>query len=365
MKHAFRFKADSLILIILVLFLGLTLSACSQAPDENTPTLTVTTVQTKVPILTPTPRPSPTPTLPPLGMAGNPVNIGFVIPAEDTNRMDSAEDIAFLIGEDTGYAVQSLIFPDFSSLAEAIQEGKVHLFWLSPLEYLYLNGLGTADVLLMSNHLGVFAYGVQFFTNATNGFTPYFDPETGQSQGDGVDALQQFAGTRPCFLNPESLPGYYVPKGLLAAASTPTLEPVFIYDYSAIIRALYIRGICDFGVGYAWVGDPRTAGDILQDIPDAQDRVEVIFQSDAIIPNIGLAASPNLPLNMQVRLQEAFLDFASITNGLPLISNGLNYDVEALKVVTDDFYTPLRVVIAPLELDFEAITTQSRSYNEH
>ena len=360
MKKPIRQNFMFSFLVCLLICLGLFLSACGRKTSVVTPTVTDPAVQTEIPILTPTPRPSPTPTLPPLGMEGNPVIIGFIISSEDTGRIEAAEDIAFLIGEETGYAMESMIFSDFTSLADAILTGDIHLFWPSPLEYLYLNEQGSAEVLLMSNHLGVFAYGVQFMAHEAHDFTSYFDPETGQSQGTVVTALQQFAGTRPCFLNPDSLPGYYVPQGLLAEASTPILTPVFVYDYSAIIRALYVEGICDFGISYALVGDPRTAGDIIQDIPEAQDLVEVIWQTDGVIPNISLSASPGLPLNMQVQLQEAFLDLSDSTDRLALVSRAINYDVEAFKTVTDNFYNPLRVILVPLELDFKTITTQSQ-----
>jgi phosphonate transport system substrate-binding protein len=83
----------------------------------------------------------------------------------------------------------------------------VHLFWLKPLEYLYLNWEGAAEVMLMTNHLGVFAYGVQFMANVNSGFRPYFNPETGQNFGDPIEALQQFSGTRPCFIDPAINPG--------------------------------------------------------------------------------------------------------------------------------------------------------------
>ncbi|HCU57087.1 MAG TPA: hypothetical protein DF984_02480, partial [Anaerolineaceae bacterium] len=191
--------------------------------------------------------------------------------------------------------------------------------------------------------------------------TTYFDEETGQIMGNVIDALQQFAGTRPCFLNADSLPGYYVPQGLLAQTSTPILDPVFVYDYSAIIRALYIEGICDFGVTYALVGDPRLAGDILQDIPEAQDVVEIIWQTEGVIPNISLSASPELPLYLQVQLQEAFLDLPDLPDGLALVSSALNFDVEAFKTITDGFYNPLRGILAPLELDLQSMTTQTQA----
>ncbi len=361
MKRSNRKKPFLPFTMVLILCAGLIFSACGPKLTEAAPTVTQTAIQTEIPILTPTPRPSPTPTLPPLGTEGNPVTIGYVLSAEDIESISAAEDIAFLISKDTGYAIENLVFPDFASLAEAIHAGEVHLFWPKPLEYLYLSEQGVAEALLMTNHLGVFAYGVQFMANEAHGFTAYFDPETEQSQGNVIDALQQFAGTRPCFLNADSLPGYYVPQGLLAQTSTPILEPVFAYDYSAIIRALYIEGICDFGVTYALVGDPRLAGDILQDIPAAQDVVEVIWQTEGVIPNISLSASPNLPLNLQVQLREAFLDLPGTPNGLVLVSSALNFDVEAFKTIRDDFYNPLRGILAPLELDLQSMTTQTQT----
>ncbi|MBG0784135.1 MAG: PhnD/SsuA/transferrin family substrate-binding protein [Anaerolineaceae bacterium] len=361
MKRSNRNKSFLPLMTVFFLCVGLIFSACTAKTSEPTPTEAQAVLQTEVPILTATPRPTLTPTLPPMGMPGNPIKIGYVLSEEDPESINAAEDIALLISEDTGYAIENVIYSDFAGLAEAIQAGEVHLFWPKPLEYLYLNEQGLADPLLMTNHLGVFAYGVQFMTNETHGFTSYYDEETGYILGNVVDALQQFAGTRPCLLNPDSLPGYYVPMGLLAQASAPILEPVFAYDYSAIVRALYIDGICDFGIGYALVGDPRIAGDILQDIPEAQDTVQVIWQTEGVIPNIGLAASPTLPLNVQVRLQEAFLDLADTPDRLTLVSTALNFDVEAFKTIADSFYNPLRGILAPLELDLQSITQPTQN----
>ncbi|MFN2305229.1 MAG: phosphate/phosphite/phosphonate ABC transporter substrate-binding protein, partial [Anaerolineales bacterium] len=259
------------------------------------------------------------------------------------------------------YLIESAIYPDFKSLSVAVKDGGVDLFWLQPLEYIYLNWEGAAQVVLTTNHLGVYAYGVQFMANVDRGFTPFYDPESNQSTAEAIQALQQFSGTRPCFINPTSLPGYFVPLGLLENTSTPILDPVFTYDYSATIRALYIEGICDFGVGYAYIGDPRSASDIINNIPEAQEEVVVIWQSQDIIPNINLSASPNLPLHIQFRIQEAVLDLPNKPEGLTLLSTALNYDVEAMKTVQDAFYNPLRLAIVPLNLDLETITqTQNR-----
>jgi len=347
--------------IILILFFSF-LSACNIRSEDITSTATPSPTEgfKPTPTTTPTPRPTATPTLQPLGSAGNPLTMGFVgllDPAESV-ASEAAEDLTFIISNDTGYVIETLFYPDFQSLASAALDGEIDLMWLDPLQYLYLNNLGAADVLLMTNHLGVYAYGVQFYANVFRDFTIHYDPQTNQTLGGMTPALQQFAGTRGCFLNPDSLPGYYVPLGLLANTSTPIHEPIFTYDYSATIRALYIEGICDFGVTYALIGDPRSASDVVQDLPDAVNLIITVWQSEGIIPNINLSTAPSLPQYIQYQLEEAILNIQDTQEGLSLLSTALNYDVEALKSVNDAFYDQLRGALNPLNLDLKALTHQ-------
>lgn len=358
-----RFKGSPSIGLLWVLLISLVVS-CTPTTPTLEPTATASPApprETATPTQTSTPRPTPTPTLPPLGDPGNPITIGFILTPEQSAGLEAAEDIAFWIEQDTGFSIESHIYPDFESLSSAVMRGDLDLFWLKPLEYIYLNWEGAAEVILLTNHLGVYAYGVQFMANALRGFTSYYDPEAGSSFGDPVTALQQFSGTRPCFIDPGSLPGYYLPLGLLANTSTPSLPPVFTYNYNATIRALYVQGICDFGVTYALTGDPRTSSDILQNIPDANERVIIIWQSEGIIPNTNLSASPNLPLHIQHRLQESVLDLSDDEEGLTLINSALDYEVKAIITVQDSFYNPLRAAIVPLDLDLEAITHQTET----
>lgn len=344
-------------IIVLIIIIGSLAAACSsqtQIPTQET--VQPINIQQAEVTRTSTPRATRTPTLSSLGTQNNPIVMGFILESDETAAIEAAEDVAFLISDQTGYQVESIIFSDFTSYALAAQNGEIHLMWLKPFEYLYLHEQGVANSILMTNHLGVYAYGVQFLANVLRGFTTYYDPQTNESVGTPIQALQQFAGTRPCFINNESIPGYYVPLGLLANASTPTLDPVFTYGYSPIIRALYTQGICDFGATYALTGDPRSASDVLQELPDVRELVTVIWQSEGIIPNIGLADSPVLPENIAFQLEEAVLELQDSPESLVLLGTALKYDVEAMKSVSDTFYNPLREAIAPLSLDLAEIT---------
>ena len=356
----FRYKWQAVLAIIILTGI---FSSC--IPEQNTltesATLTPTVLVEETPIadLTPTPRPTSTPTPSPIGTEGNPIKIGFILNGENQQSQDAAEDIAYKISTLTGYAVESFFYPDFETLSSAILNLELDLFWLKPIEYLFLNLEGAAQVMLVTNHLGVFAYGVQFMANQERGFLPYFDPESGETFGDPLQALQQFSGTRPCLIEPNALPGHLVPLGLLFNASTPTLDPVFTYSYNAMVRALYIQGICDFGVSYALIGDPLSSSDILNNIPEAQDDLVVIWQTEGIIPNINLSVSPALPAHIRFRLKEAFLNFGTDSTGLGMMSTALHSDVDALLAVEDHFYNPLRSAIFPMEPDFQKILFQT------
>lgn len=353
MPKSIHIQLDSKVLLLL-LFLVTFLAACMPSTTPPTPTPTPTDLPQLTPSPSPTPRPSPTPTLPPLGTTGNPIIFGFVPPSSEQGS-SAIDQLVSTLADETNYVFEAYLYPDFHALALAILEGEVHLFWVNPFEYLFLNQQGAAEVMLMTNHLGVFAYGVQFMAHRNRGFATYFNPETNQSFGEIIIALQQFSGTRPCFITPESIPGYFVPLGLLANTSTPTLDPVFTFSYNAMIRALYIQGICDFGVSFALTGDPLTSGDIMQNLPAAQDQIVTIWQTEGIVPNLSLSGSPTLPVFIRFRIEEAMIRIADSPTGLANLRSALNYDVEGLRTVEDHFYNPLRSAIAPLELDLESI----------
>jgi len=194
-------------ILFVIVIAGLSTACAPQtvivSPTE-TLTQTLVAIESHEPTLTSTPRPTATPTQAPLGGSGNPITIGFILTPEQDDAIDAAEEVTVMVSKNTGLILESQIYPDFQSLSTAILNGDVHLFWLDPLQYIYLNWQGAAEVVLLTNHLGVYAYGVQFMANSSRGFTSYYDPEAGQSYGNPLDALQQFSGTRPCFLNPDS-----------------------------------------------------------------------------------------------------------------------------------------------------------------
>lgn len=324
---------------LILCWTGISLSACLTA----TPTLPPGPLPTETPL----PQPTPTVTPVPLGETGNPLVFGY-IQTENAEQLPATEWIVQHIASETGWSVRAQSFSTYQQLLAEMEQPHVHLAWMPPLTYLYASQRGIAEVGLLTNHFGVYRYGVQFLVNANSGFRLFFDPLSGQNSADAATALAQFEGKRPCFVEPTSAAGYLVPAGLLARNGIRTAEPVFTQTHSGIVRTLYVQGVCDFGATFAISGDPRTSSAVLQDLPDALERIPVVWRSDPLIPNLALVYAAGMSEEMQQTLEQALIDLVKSDEGRSNLSLFADYEIEDLRAVDDSLYDPLRETLAAL-----------------
>lgn len=331
-----------LAVLSLLLCLGL-LSGCLGENPETGPE----------PAYTPTPTPTHTPTVTPhpLGSPGNPLILAAVT-GTAPDSFPPAQDLAAQLTSLTGVTVTAREFSTYEDIILNLSNGDAHIAWMPPLTYLLAARRGIAEVALLTNRFGVYLYGTQIMANVASGFTAYYDPITGENTAEPAVALAQLAGKRPCYVDPGSTAGYVVPAGLLASTQIPVLEPAFVQGHPAVVRALYIQGVCDFGATFSISGDPRTADSVLGDLLDAQSRIVILYQSDAVIPNLNLSYLSGLPEEMRFKLNTAFLDLAATPEGRALLSAAAgNYQVEALRVIDDTTYDPLRQLVEAIDLN--------------
>lgn len=351
--HPSRQTSRRLYSFLLLILLGLAVMLLSGGcgvvrPPTATPTPTLTLTPTFPPTLTPTPLP--------LGSPENPYVIGLVSETEDPQIHAAAAELALQVAQATGKSTSGRTFISYRQLLESMERGRVHAAWLPPLTYLYASDQGFASVVLLTNHFGVYQYGTQFMANVNSGFTPFYDPISGLSSEDAATALQQFQGLRPCWVEPQSAAGYILPAGLMQVNNYPVQAPVLAQTHSAVVRALYIKGVCDFGATFSVSGDPRTASNVQQDLPDAMNRVLIIWRSDASIPNVNLSVWSRMPEGDRQTLTNAFVEIGRTTEGKALLSlSAGNYQIEEIKTVNDDLYNPLREVVDALELNLREL----------
>ena len=341
----FRLKYLFIAIIIILPMLGV--SGCQKEFSSRPgPTATSLNTKTPTPYQSPTPTatlyPTNTPTPEPLGSPANPIVIGFIqSPTEDLST-ETKNQFAADLSNLTNLSIQIQVFDTYRSFELAAMNNPVHIAWLDPIKYILASYSLQMKAALVSYHLGVKAYGVQILANSASPFTSYFDPGTNKSKVDAITALAQFSGTRPCFSQSESLTGNLIPKGLFIQASVPLSDPVLTFSNASNIRAVYITGICDFTATYAISGDPRTSSDLLSAFPDIIDKVEIIWQSDGIIPNLAVAYSPMVSLPMASIITEALINYGRTTEGQTVLTRANNYQIEGLEPIEDADYDYLR-----------------------
>ncbi|HVN54596.1 MAG TPA: PhnD/SsuA/transferrin family substrate-binding protein [Anaerolineaceae bacterium] len=318
--------------------LVIALVGCQQKPVQ-TPSATP-----PLPTITPLPAiGTSTPTPYPLGSSQNPLILGVVAEGNAADVSSNAETLAAYLSNKTGITIQSQISDNYDQLVRGIDQRNVHLAWLPPLTYIIARRLGIVEIGLMTNHFGVYSYSFQFMANASSGLTSYYDPNTNKNTAGPETALTQLQGKRPCWVNPQSIAGYIAPYGLLNQIGLTLEDGVVVQSYSAAVRALYIQGICDVAAVYGSFGDPRTASAVQKDLPDAMSRVVILWQSDPIIPNLGLSFSSELSTADRQEIIDALQEYVKTDEGKAVLSAANNqYDIQDLRIVDDSFYDGLR-----------------------
>jgi phosphonate transport system substrate-binding protein len=348
-----RWNKASWLFVILIVFLAL--SACQnkstasptpapvQSPTVNsTPSVTDT-------LVAPTENPNPP------GTANNPLIISFISEKLDPQVKTNAAKVADQLSVLTGYKIESEVSPTYDWTLKGMQDAAVHMAFLPPLTYIYANQLGIAKAALLTNHFGTYAYGTQFLVNSASGLRSYFDPVLNKDTGDAVSALTQLKGKQPCWVDSSSSSGYLLAAGLLKVNNIETKDGIFVLTHTAVVRALYVKGICDFGATYALAGDPRTAAAVIQDIPDVQDKVTILWISDPVIPNYCLALLPSLPTDMQKKISQGMQALVKTDDGKTALTVANNYDIQDFKAANDTDYDPLRKMVNIMGVSLDTV----------
>ncbi len=280
-----------------------------------------------------------------IGLEESPIVIGYIVSGNQTNIQNFADSMIAALEEKTAYKIRFEMFENPQQAFDNLRQGDVHFIFIQPLTYLAASERDLIVPLLVSNHFGLYNYGTQFFANRDSGFITYFDELTNKSTTTADFALRQFEGKRPCWTEPSSLSGTIVPHGILAKNGVSFFPPAYLQNPSATIRALYIKGICDFGATYSYSGDPRTSSQVINDLPDVMDRILIIWQSDAIIPSLGLSVSVTVPPQVQSDIKNAFISLIADENGKTIVSDALQYDIQGFLSIEDDYYDALRELV--------------------
>ena len=344
MKHqpTSKFRISVWLIIIIAVIEGCIIAPATQnSPDSN--------ISERFPKVTRTVDPlsiTPSPTAP-LGTTLNPLTFGLVLTENLEIDEEALAQIVSLLTTESNQNITIEYYDSYDDLTFDIKDGTVHIAWLPPLILLPLEDQHYIEPALLSNHFGVYQYSTQIIANAAQGFQSYFDPDLNQSIESAAIALSQFEDSRPCWVDQDSLSGYLLPAGLFTEYDIALQEGVITKSPSSTIRALIIGDICDFGATYAGNGDPRTASSLM-DIPDVLSKIEIIWQSDPIIPNYTIVFHADIPNLIQTELTKSFQSISDTVDGNQLFTSALGYEIGGFKRCEAATFEPLRQILEAL-----------------
>ena len=283
-------------LLVFIVIASFILSACATATTQA-PAATNPPVATTPPTAVPTQKAA-------LGTADNPIVVAFEPSATSQEITAGGQELLDLLSTETGLTFKGVIPTSYAALTEAMGSGNAQIGWMATFAYILAHQQGYADVALITNRFGSDHYGAQFIARADAGFTAAAN--TPATDAD-ISTLLQFKGKRPCFADPQSTSGYVIPliflkKAGLTDADIPT--PVFTQGHTQTVRAVYAGGICDYGATFV---DARSSSTLTQDLPDVMDKVVVIYQTAALIPNDNMSYAPDMPQDLRTQITAAMM----------------------------------------------------------
>jgi phosphonate transport system substrate-binding protein len=311
---------------------------------------------TPAPTSTATLEPSPVPAVPlqpttEPGTEGNPVILALAPAAQPAQELlNAGENLAGRLQALTGYEIVTAAPASEAELVQALSIGNAHVALLSPYGYLLASRTGNVSALLSRLRDGQALYGAQFIARLDAGFDPYYDPARDENTEQAAPALEQFRDRKPCWSDPVSPSGYVVPFGVLKQAGITVAEPAFLEGQGTVVRAVYSRGICDFGATYI---DARYLPALEEDYPDVVEKVAVIWQIPAIIPYETIVTSSFVNPEIRRSLLRAFIDIMNTPDGKLLIQQV--YGIDSFQPADEAMYDQFRTTVDESGLDLNTL----------
>ena len=269
-----------------------------------------------------------------LGTEENPIILSFVPSGDTPDIIASADEIADLLSEKTGYVIKGNVATSYSAVIEAMGTGKAHMGTLATFAYILAHEKYGVDCALVSVRYGSHYYNGEIIAGADTGITK----------------LEDLKGKTMCWVDATSASGYIVPRIMVMAAGvdpdTDLAQQIEVGSHDGVALAVY-QGDCDAGACYIDARDK-----IEDDFPDVKEKTIVIAESPEI-PNDGLQFIKDFPPEMRENIVKAFLEIMDTEEGVEVM--GKAYGWAAVTEKDDSFYDGFRAILDASGVDVEEL----------
>jgi len=269
-----------------------------------------------------------------LGTEENPIILAFVPSGDTPDIIASADTVANLLSEKTGYVIKGNVATSYSAVIEAMGTGKAHMGTLATFAYILAHEKYGVDCALVSVRYG----------------SPYYTGQIIAGADTGITKLEDLKGKTMCWVDATSASGYIVPRIMVMAAGVDPdkdlAQQTEVGSHDGVALAVY-QGDCDAGATYIDARDK-----IEDDYPDVKEKTIVIAESPEI-PNDGLQFIKDFPPEMREKIVKAFLEIMDTEEGVEAM--GKAYGWAAVTEKDDSFYDGFRAVLDASGVDVEEL----------
>ncbi len=269
-----------------------------------------------------------------LGTEENPIIFSFVPSGDTPEIIESADIMANLLSEKTGYVINGEVATSYTAVIEAMGTGKAHMGTLATFAYILAHEKYGVDCALVSVRYG----------------TPYYKGQIIAGVDTGIKTLEDIEGKTVCWVDATSASGYIIPRIMLKAVGvdpdTDLAQQIEAGSHDAVALSVY-KGDCDCGATYIDARDK-----IEEDYPDVKEKTLLVTESPEI-PNDGLQFIKDFPADMRAKIVNAFLEIMETEEGVEAM--GKAYGWEAVIEKDDSFYDEFRKILDASGIDVEEL----------
>lgn len=226
------------------------------------------------------------------GGSANPDTLVFAaVPSEESASLrQDYKAVLDMLAKETGKKIEFRQATDYAAVIEGQLSGQIQIAQYGPLSYVLAKTKG-ADITAVGAQLD------------EKGGQPGYRSYAITKAGSPITSLQQMAGKKVCFVDPNSTSGYLYPSAGLIGAGVPVpqgVQPVYAGGHDS--STLEVKdGRCDAGFAYDTMVDRQLVakGQL------KPGEIRTIWKSD-IIPGSPVAISNTLSPELRTALTNAF-----------------------------------------------------------
>lgn len=260
------------------------------------------------------------------------ITMGFVPMKDGDTLVETVEPLTELLSEELGVKVEGFTATNYVGVVEGLGSGQVDFGFIPPFAYVLANQESDAEVILTAvNDEGEARYRSQFMVR----------------ENSDIENFQDIKGKKLAFVDPSSTSGYLFPGAHLITEGID-IEKDIEYIYSGgHDKSLQLLLNEDVDVASTFVDVRERYSD---EFPTAIDDVRILGYTE-YIPNISVATSGTMDVEMQGEIQEALLNIVDTEEGATLLEELFN--MYGFKKATDADYDVIRSTAETMNVDLK------------